>query len=111
MSHKPKLAKICVSLSIKDWSCFMALQPICRLCIPTGCQYQTAKGFSGLPSPDLWSKQAIDPYHRRFDAYPRLKLAIRHSFKQDRQPLSACLKLAMIWVNLCFGRIYVTEKS
>jgi len=69
MRHESKLAKICVSLSVENWPCFMAFVPVCLAFMPMGWKLRSGKGRHSLPGNDSWQKGATEPYLRQFDAY------------------------------------------
>jgi hypothetical protein len=48
-----------------------------------GYQHRSGKGRRSLPGNDSWQKGATGSYLRQFDAYHRLKLAIRRDVEQE----------------------------
>lgn len=111
MCHKSKLAMICVSHTTQGLALFHDLCTHLPYLYLSGCWHQPGRGRHSFTGRNKWQKWTLDPYHRRFDAYHRLNLAVYNHFGQKSDHSLLSLKKATLWVNLDFGRFYEPEKS
>lgn len=87
---------ICVSLSIKNWPCLMALIPILLCLHPSGCQYRSGNGHRSCPGRNRRQKWTLDPYLRPFDANHRQVLAVCPSFSAGSMGILRSLKIGEV---------------